>query len=117
MNKQEKSTRAKGRMIEEGIVKELLEKRARQIKALHDDIAGFEEATRLSCAFLLLLSLALTKNKEAQAALSAEPLADGTPSLLILQEGIVALLDKWQVKIEKEENAYRIVFHEGGARS
>lgn len=114
MKKQERSTPKKGRMIEEEIVKALLEKRTKQIQRLHDELAGWEETARLSGAFLLLLSLALVKDKEAMKTVCAQPLADGTPSLLILQEGVTALLDKWQVKIKKEENAYRIVFGEEG---
>ncbi len=114
MKKQEKPIAGKGRMIEEEIVKSLLEKRTRQIKRLHDELAGWEETARLSGAFLLLLTLALIKDKEATEAVCAQPLADGTPSLLILRDGITALLDKCRVKIEKEESAYRIIFGEDG---
>ena len=114
MKKQEKPTAGKGRMIEENIVKSLLEKRIKEIKRLHDELAGWEETARLCGSFLLLLSLALVKDEEAMEAVCAKPLADGTPSLLILQDGITDLLDKWQVNIKKEENAYRIIFGKDG---
>ncbi len=95
----------------------LLAARAKQIKALREDVAGWEETARLSCAFMMLLSLALTGERQAHEAVEVQRHVDGALSLSISREGLSAALDKWQVQIEKEENAYRIAFHESCDRA
>ncbi len=116
MKEQEKKMQEEKQVMAQSAApaRDLLAARAKQIRALREDIAGWEETARLSCAFMMLLSLALVGDEQAQEAVEAQQGTSGDLVLSISRTGLSHVLGKWQVQIEKEESAYRVAFHEGG---
>lgn len=87
----------------------LLASRAKEIRALREDIAGWQESVRLASAFTALLSLALAGDKEARAGVRADVDGDGY-RVWVDKSAVREALDSWQVESSAEGDGYRMVF-------
>ena len=87
----------------------LLASRAREIRALREDIAGWQESVRLASAFTALLALALTGDAAACGGVYVSE-EDGTYAVAVDKGALCGALSAWQVESSGEGEQYRIVF-------
>jgi len=90
----------------------LLAARAKEIKALREDISGFRESARLSAAFMALLSLAVAGEPAAKGGVRVSKEAS-TYTLEMKKSALSEALDAWQVEIGGDAEHYRITFRQG----
>lgn len=109
--KELKGTPRKGEGCE-AATKHLLNTRARQVKALQKDIAGYEETVRLCAAFIGQLSVALMGGDRSSCGVTGVRREDGIFALSISRQALADAIGKWQLRIEKEEAAYRVLIEE-----
>ena len=91
----------------------LLAARAKEIKALREDISGFRESARLSAAFMALLSLAVAGEPDAKGAVRVSK-ATSAYTLELKKSALGEALDVWQIEIGSDAEHYRITFRQGG---
>ena len=89
----------------------LLAARAREIKVLREDIAGFKESVRLSSAFMALLSLAVAGEPNAGDSVQVCK-GEDTYTVEMKKSALSQALQKWQVEIGGDAENYRIVFRQ-----
>ncbi len=92
--------------------KHLLDTRAKQVKALQADVVGYEETVRLCTAFIGQLSVALMGEDASACGVTGAREEDGTFALCISRQALAGAIDKWQLRIKKEEAVYRILIEE-----
>ena len=100
------------RVRSEAATKHLLDTRAKQIKTLQADIAGYEETVRLCAAFIGQLCIALIGEDKASCGVTCAPREGGAFALSISRQALTHAIGKWQIGIEKEAEAYRVVMQE-----
>ncbi len=87
----------------------LLASRAREIKALREDIAGWQESVRLASAFTALLALAVSGDTAASEGVHVQK-EKNTYTVLVDKQALREALAAWQVTSLAEGEQYRIVF-------
>lgn len=85
----------------------LLTVRAKKIQSLEEDVAGYAETVRLCAAFIGQLSVALMG--EESCGVNRGQDENGVFALEISREAITEAIDRWQIKIEKGDEAYRVL--------
>ncbi|MBE6603621.1 MAG: hypothetical protein IJC95_02955 [Clostridia bacterium] len=108
MKNQEKETRKK--VVEPS--RHLLAARAKEIKVLREDIAGFKESVRLASAFMALLSLAAAGEPDAKDTVQVSK-GEDTYTVEMKKSALAQALQAWQVEIGGDAENYRIVFRQG----
>ena len=88
-------------------VHHLLTVRAKQIRSLEEDVSGYAETVRLCAAFIGQLSVALMG--EEACGVSGARMENGAFSLHISKGALAEAIDRWQIKIDREEDAYRVL--------
>ena len=90
----------------------MLAARAKEIKALREDISGFQESVRLATAFMALLSLAVAGEPDAKGGVLVrkEPNAY---TVEMTKSALSEALDAWQIEIGGDAEHYRITFRQG----
>ena len=87
----------------------LLASRAKEIRALREDVAGWQEGVRLASAFTALLALAYSG--DAAACGGVEVSREGEcATVLVDKAALRAVLQAWQVESGVEGEKYRMVF-------
>ena len=99
-------------MREKSAAERLLLSRAKEIKALREDIAGWQESVRLASAFTALLSLAVSGDTAAQAGVHVQK-EENAYVVLVDKCALREALADWQVESLAEGEQYRIVFRRG----
>ncbi|MBQ3064555.1 MAG: hypothetical protein IJC99_07160 [Clostridia bacterium] len=89
--------------------KHLLSSRAKQIKALQEDLAGEAEINRLLVGFLPLLALAAARDGAANEAVRVIGSTD-VLGISIEKSALTAVLDAWCLKAVSTEGDYRLAF-------
>ena len=97
-------------MKEKRATDRLLASRAKEIRALREDIAGWEESVRLASAFTALLALALSGDTVAKEGVHVQGEEDAY-TVLIDKSALRRALAFWQVESFVQAEQYRIVFH------
>ena len=92
--------------------KHLLGTRAKQIKLLQADVAGYEETVKLCAAFIGQLTLAFMEDDKTEHGVSGTREGEGVFALSISKQALSDAIGKWQLRIEKKEAAYRILVEE-----
>ena len=87
----------------------LLLSRAKEIKALREDIAGWQESVRLASAFTALLALAVSGDPAAATGVHVQK-AENAYTVLVEKQALREALAAWQVESLAEGEQYRIVF-------
>ena len=87
----------------------LLASRAKEIRALREDIAGWQESVRLASAFTALLALALSGDAAAREGVHVKA-EDGAYTVAVDKGALRGALAAWQVESSGEGEQYRIVF-------
>ena len=88
----------------------LLASRAREIRTLREDIAGWQESVRLASAFTALLALAAAGDNVACEGVHVSQVEDAY-EVVVDKDALRAALKDWQVESTSEGEQYRIVFH------
>ena len=88
----------------------LLASRAKEIKALREDVKGWQESVRLASAFTALLSLALAGDQEACRSIRSET-GDGTYTVFVDKAALREALGTYAVESSGEEKEYRLCFY------
>ena len=87
----------------------LLASRAKEIRALREDVAGWQESVRLASAFTALLALAVSGDPAATGGVHVEK-KENTYTVLVDKPALKEALAAWQVTSLAEGEQYRIVF-------
>ena len=87
----------------------LLASRAKEIRALREDVAGWQEGVRLASAFTALLALATAGDEAACSGVTVSREGECT-TVLVDKAALRAVLAAWQVESGAEGEAYRMTF-------
>jgi len=87
----------------------LLASRAKEIRILREDIAGWQESVRLASAFTALLALAFAGDTMARDGVHVSE-ENGAYTVAVDKEALRGALEAWQVESSGEGEQYRIAF-------
>ena len=87
----------------------LLASRAKEIRALREDVAGWQEGVRLASAFTALLALALSGDEAARGGIEVSREGE-CATVWVDKAALRAVLQDWQVESGGEGEKYRMVF-------
>ena len=88
-------------------VQHLLTMRTKKIQSLEEEVEGYAETVRLCAAFIGQLSVALMG--EDSCGVRGTRNENGVFSLRISREALAEAIDRWQIRIEREATAYRVL--------
>ena len=87
----------------------LLASRAKEIRALREDVAGWQEGVRLASAFTALLALAYSGDEAARGGVTVKCEGESA-TVLVDKTALRAVLRDWQVESGGEGEQYRMIF-------